>query len=148
MRNHRKRWSSLIRLSILIILIIGAYVRPTQACTVITTSTDEEIYFGYNEDRTIQQFDQETYIKFKKETDDNLAYMEVIAISPTIFSIRCGMNEAGVAISGNGLNQYRINPHPERTYSRDTDSIYRTILEKARDIDEAIDIVNDFGVLQ
>ena len=42
-------------------------MRPTQACTVITTSTDEEIYFGYNEDRTIQQFDQETYIKFKKE---------------------------------------------------------------------------------
>jgi predicted choloylglycine hydrolase len=153
MRMYSSKWGTLIRLSVLIILITGTNIyisksteshRPTQACTVITTSTEEGVYFGYNEDRTIKQFDQETYISFKAETEDNLAYMGVFAISPTVFSIRCGLNEAGIAISGNGLNQYSINPHPERTYSRDTDSIYRILLEKAHNLDEAIDLVNDF----
>lgn len=111
---------------------------------MITTSDEADVWFGYNEDRLIQDFDEETYINFKTTTYDTLGYMEVTAVSPTVFSIRCGVNEAGVAISGNGLSFYATNPHPERLYSCDYDSLYRIILEKSHDVSDAIDIVNNF----
>ncbi len=114
------------------------------ACTVITTSSGASVWFGYNEDRMTSQFDQETYINFREATWDTLAYMSVTAISPTVYSLRCGLNEAGVAISGNGLPVYSMNPHPERRYTRETDSIYQMILETCNDVPEAIELVNNF----
>ena len=71
--------------------------------------------------------------------------MEITAVSPTIFSICCGLNEAGVAISGNGLPLYNTNPHPERNYSIIYQSLYQIILQNSHNITDAIRIVNSFN---
>jgi hypothetical protein len=72
--------------------------------------------------------------------------MDVRVEKSGFLSVRVGMNSEGLAMSGNGLQDDPItmNHHPKRTYSTRRDSIFMTILEKAANVSEAIEIVNDF----
>ena len=114
------------------------------ACSVVTTSSGDAVLFGYNEDRNTSQLDQQTTIVFYENTSQNYANMQIQAKSNTVFSLRAGMNSEGIAISGNGLGYYELNPHPEKTYSRSTQSIYELILKRASTIEDAKNLVNDF----
>ena len=64
--NQNKNQKIRISLKIIIVLISCFPLLFTQrnmgsACSVITTSSDNEVRFGYNEDRSLEQFNQKTF---------------------------------------------------------------------------------------
>lgn len=133
----------LLILSLCCLMILHS-TPSTSACTVITASNSGSTFFGYNEDRLLSQFDQITTIYFHPQSGYNYAYMDVRAEKPDFLSIRVGMNSHGVAVSGNSVSEVQLNPHPEKLYSRQYNSIYQMILQMAANISDAINIINNF----
>ena len=110
----------ILKMTILIIScfpLLFTQINAGSACSVITTSTGSEVWFGYNEDRSLEQFNQETFVRFHSNTSTTYAFMEVTAEAPNLFSVRVGVNSKGIAISGNYLSPRQMNPHPEKLYS-------------------------------
>jgi len=107
-------------------------------------STTNHVYFGFNEDRELSQFNQETTIYFLQATDTTYGYMEVRAEAPGIWSLRVGMNSQGIAISGNGLPESSINVHPEKTYTRSYHNFYKIVLESTGNISDVIELIDNF----
>ena len=128
---------------LLIIMIFASNLDGASACSVITSSSDG-VWFGYNEDRPLFTFDQNTYIRFHENTSETYAFMEVTWESPEIFSLKVGINEFGVAISGNGLSGTEMNPHPEKEFSWKSHSFYRLVLQYARNITDVLEIIDKF----
>jgi len=125
-------------------LILLVQLPTTTACTVITATSNDVVLFGYNEDRSLDQFDQLSTIKFIPATNDTLGYMAIIATEPGIFSLRVGMNERGVVISGNGLEPTIVTPHPERPFSWRYHSFYNLVLNYCSNISQVKALAQNF----
>ena len=126
------------------ILLFSVQNNSASACSVITTVNNDSVWFGYNEDRMLSQFNQITYVRFHNRTSTSYAFMEVTAESTDVFSVRVGINEKGVAISGNAVPMQQIDSQPEKSYTWKTHSLYRLILQKSTNISDVIKIVSNF----
>ena len=132
-------------LSIIILLPFLLQASISNSCTVITTSSNLGNWFGYNEDRPIEDFDDSTKIRFYTHNENLYSHMEVTAEKNNLFSIRVGINEKGVAISGNGLPDTPLIDHPEKQYSWNSHSLYRLILQNCENISDAKQIIQNFN---
>lgn len=119
---------------------------PISACTVLTSSSENTVLFGYNEDseRDIIDPDFDTSVYFHPASQDTYGYMDVQVTKSGFLSIRVGMNAEGLAMSGNGVPVTAMNSHPEKPYQTSIHSIFQVILEKASNVSEAIQIAKDF----
>ena len=56
-----------------------------------------------------------------------------------------GMNEKGLSFDTNGLPEVAMNPHPERTSSWESDNFWYRLLKTCSNVNEAIEMANDFN---
>jgi penicillin V acylase-like amidase (Ntn superfamily) len=153
MRIRRKTTVMLLLVSILTIL--GLTVASASACSVVTASSQNSAFFGYNEDDSEGDANiHDLYVVFApantsychKGVSESYGHMFVMWRTPTNFGPRVGMNTEGLAISGNGLPAYSMNPHPEKLYGRVGEyfSSYNKILEECATVSEAITLAREF----
>ncbi|MHA2498241.1 MAG: carcinine hydrolase/isopenicillin-N N-acyltransferase family protein [Candidatus Hodarchaeales archaeon] len=150
-----RRKTKLLLLLVAIFTILGLTVEPASACSIITASSQNSAFFGYNEDDSEADANiHDLYVVFSpentsychKEVTESYGHMFVMWRTVTNFGPRVGMNAEGLAISGNGLPEYQMNPHPEKLYGRvgDQYSIYNKILEECATVSEAIALALEF----
>ena len=114
----------------------------TQSCTIITSVYDGSVLFGNNED----WHSKDLLIGFYPATKDRFASVQV-GFHHRNGSIEFGgaMNDQGLAWDVNSLPRIKLSPHPERTFSHETDNYLSTITGAAATVEEAIKIANNFN---
>ena len=140
---HRKIVRDSIFMSIMIIFAVWFAVRNTmnQSCTIMTIAKDDIVLFANNED----WHSPELLIGFYPASDAGFGSVEV-GFRHSDGSIEFGgaVNEKGLAWDINSLPTSALNPHPEKPYSYETDNYFDTISRKAKSVEEAIQIAQEF----
>lgn len=112
-----------------------------RTCTIFTIAKDETILFGNNEDH----YDPNPLIAFSPASSTSYGMVHVgFRRSDGSISVQGVVNDQGLAWDGNGLPAARLNPHPERKFSYETDGYLDKISREAATVEEAIQISRDF----
>ncbi|MFX0052637.1 MAG: carcinine hydrolase/isopenicillin-N N-acyltransferase family protein, partial [Candidatus Hermodarchaeota archaeon] len=127
-------------------------MESASACSIITVSSMNSVFFGYNEDESEGDSTiHDLYLVFSPENTsychevtETYGHLFILYKTNNMASARVGMNTEGLAISGNGISEYLINPHPERLYDLDEYSFYNKVLEECSNVSEAINMAREF----
>jgi hypothetical protein len=147
---HRKRKYFLLLVTLFTVFIFT--IESVSACSVITASSMNSVFFGYNEDESEGDSTiHDLYLVFSPkntsychEVTETYGHLFIMYDTNQISSPRVGMNMQGLAISGNGISEYPINPHPERLYYCDEYNFYNKVLEECSNVSEAINMACEF----
>lgn len=134
MRNHIKFLLCMILL--IEFSLIAGTLKATTACTIVTISKGEKVFFGNNEDWT----NPNTYIWFELPKEGKLGG---IYFGFNDYYSQGGMNEKGLCFDANALPEMTLNNHPERLSAYRW--VVRHIIEVASNISQVIQLAEEYN---
>jgi len=132
----------ILRLQIITLLLVLMFVIPSsRSCTIFTAEQDDTVFFGNNED----WHSPNPVIGFYPPSSAGFGSIH-FGFRHSDGSIEFGgaVNDQGLAWDINGLPKAKLTPHPEKTYSHQTDNYLSTITKDAASVEEAIEISKNF----
>lgn len=118
--------------------------KPAKGCTIFTFHFGKKVFFCGNLDHP----NPDGYIWFwpaSKEGYGGTLHGYYAKVNDRSWiGYEGGMNEKGLAFDTNGLPDATMNPHPEKTSSWASDNFWRRMLKKCSNVNEAIEMANDF----
>ena len=138
--NWKRDMKNTIRIFVSTLLFNALVVlSPSSACTIISASHGEKVFFGGNEDQALTSSflvvdNRETYraLYFATLGEKNQPVMQM------------GVNEMGLSFDVNRIPEAKLNPHPDR---KSPDELLKNILGKLASVEEVLSLlpVYDWG---
>ncbi len=145
-------------LGILLIIIFLAFslsagsspVEKGENCTNFAASYNGKVLFGNSEDASanhpLHGDPDETIIWFLPASEKNYGMMQLgWYFEETRISYQGGMNEFGLCYDSTAIPEVELTDHPEKPFNPGNSYKWRDILGKCRNIDEAVDYINQYN---
>ncbi|MHA1966163.1 MAG: hypothetical protein ACW964_00050 [Candidatus Hodarchaeales archaeon] len=120
---------------IVLSLIVGT-LQPTIACTIVSISKGDKVFFGNNEDWT----NPNTYIWFELPKEGKFGG---VYVGFDDYFSQGGMNENGLCFDANALPKMTLNNHPERL--RPLKWVVKLIMEEESNISQVIQAAQEYN---